>query len=286
MIIVPRKQGQLSNRLFHLSKIYAFCIKYNIPLIYTPFYEYKEFFVLNTQKNPATLLVGNFLSYKLVQILYRILIKIKFYSSPFHHIIKLEDFLSIYKIDNPDFIKLTKSKPFIFLDGWGVDTGNLHIYYKQQLIQLLEPISNHKKLAKKIVGNLRAKTDIIVGIHIRRGDYKSFEGGRYYYDYQDYYRLISECKKQFEDKEIYFIITSNENCEKEFLINQKVNLHFSHENEFIDSIILSYCDYIIGPPSTFSLWASYYNNVPLQMIKKKDQKVILSGFQTYEERNK
>ncbi len=283
MIIVPRKQGQLANRLFHLSKIYAFCLKYNIPLIYPPFYEYKKLFMLKTSKNKATLLTGNFLVYKVIQIIYRILIKIKFYSSHFHQIIKLGDFTSKYKIDSPDFIKTTESKLFVFLDGWGIDSGNLHISYKQKITELLEPITYHLISAENIINTLRSKTNIIIGIHIRRGDYKTFENGRFYYEFQDYYRIILECVKQFDEKSIYFIITSNENCEKKFPIDKELNLHFSHENEYIDSIILSLCDYIIGPPSTFTLWASYFSNVPLQMIKNKSQKITMSGFQTYEE---
>jgi hypothetical protein len=36
-----------------------------------------------------------------------------------------------------------------------------------------------------------------------------------------------------------------------------------------DLYALASCDYIIGPPSTFSQWASFYGNVPRYMVNYK-----------------
>jgi hypothetical protein len=33
-----------------------------------------------------------------------------------------------------------------------------------------------------------------------------------------------------------------------------------------DLYSLARCDYLLGPPSTFSLWASFYGNVPLHQM--------------------
>ena len=43
---------------------------------------------------------------------------------------------------------------------------------------------------------------------------------------------------------------------------------------------MSLCDYIIGPPSTFSGWASFMGRVPRLQLKSRDQAVRLEDFVT------
>lgn len=45
-----------------------------------------------------------------------------------------------------------------------------------------------------------------------------------------------------------------------------------------DQTLMSQCDYIIGPPSTFSTWASFMGKVPLLHLYSAGQKVKLSEF--------
>jgi hypothetical protein len=40
----------------------------------------------------------------------------------------------------------------------------------------------------------------------------------------------------------------------------------TEENAVQDMYTLAECDYILGPPSTFSMWASYYGGRPLFMM--------------------
>jgi hypothetical protein len=44
---------------------------------------------------------------------------------------------------------------------------------------------------------------------------------------------------------------------------------------------LASCDYIVGPPSTFSLWASFYGQVPLCFLQKPDEFLALANFVDY-----
>lgn len=55
---------------------------------------------------------------------------------------------------------------------------------------------------------------IIIGVHIRRGDYKYWENGKYYFTddiYQMYMNSISSELKKRSNKKIKFILFSNEN---------------------------------------------------------------------------
>ena len=44
-------------------------------------------------------------------------------------------------------------------------------------------------------------------------------------------------------------------------------------NAATDLYALSLCDRLMGPPSTFSRWASFVNHVPLYFIFDKNQKI-------------
>lgn len=48
-----------------------------------------------------------------------------------------------------------------------------------------------------------------------------------------------------------------------------------------DMYSLAECDYIIGPPSTYTMWASFYGEVPLYMVDNPSLKPVLSDFKFY-----
>ena len=55
---------------------------------------------------------------------------------------------------------------------------------------------------------------------------------------------------------------------------------FDYTNRFFinDLYAFSKCDYIIGVVSTFTLWASFFGNVPLCSINKIDQEININSF--------
>ena len=52
-------------------------------------------------------------------------------------------------------------------------------------------------------------------------------------------------------------------------INEIINLDFKSNFSWMeDQMILNECDLIVGPPSTFTMWASYISETPLIQISK------------------
>jgi hypothetical protein len=74
-----------------------------------------------------------------------------------------------------------------------------------------------------------------------------------------------------------FLICSDERIElKNF---DGLNVFQIKDAILIDDLYaLSECDYIIGPPSTFSEWASFYGSVPLRVIENGVETVLLNQF--------
>ncbi|MCM1141943.1 MAG: alpha-1,2-fucosyltransferase [Muribaculum sp.] len=112
----------------------------------------------------------------------------------------------------------------------------------------------------------RKEFDIIVGVHIRRGDYANWLNGKFYYSDEKYLSVIEKICTKFPYKKIGFYFASNEAIDK---TNFRSIDYFQIDKATpaIDLYALSRCDYIIGPPSTFSNWAAFYGNHPIQFIE-------------------
>lgn len=116
-----------------------------------------------------------------------------------------------------------------------------------------------------------------IAVHVRRGDYKTWEGGRYYYEDKDYLRFINRMKQLVREelgKDCLFYIFTNDRVYLEGF-----GITVSDNSWYVDQYIMSRCDYIIGPPSTFSLWASYTGLTPFYHVKDKEREFTLQDFE-------
>lgn len=112
----------------------------------------------------------------------------------------------------------------------------------------------------------RSENDIFCGVHIRRGDYKSYQNGAWYFDDKTYNLFMIQFKQLFPKNRVKFVVVSNENVDySKFSVDV---IHTNSRSAIFDLYTLSMCDYIIGPHSTFSMWASFYGRKPLEFLYK------------------
>lgn len=159
----------------------------------------------------------------------------------------------------------------------GFNKSKNHLKYAVELKKMFTPRIEIKSEVESVFMSVRAKSKIIIGVHIRYGDYKFWNEGKYYYSIAQYHKLMLNIKNLFRGYSVAFFISSNE----------KIDLSvFTDCNCFIipnststkDLFGLGLSDYIIGPPSTFSGWASYYANTPLYFIENPDEEITISSF--------
>lgn len=153
------------------------------------------------------------------------------------------------------------------INGW--DYRASYKYYpseKEKIKDIYCPNPNICKDVETIFSNYKEKGYFIIGVHIRRGDYKDWENGKYYFELNEYAFQMIELLKIYPNQKVIFFISTNEpNLGKYF---EKINTFKLHATAAHDLYALSMCDRIIGPLSTFSKWASFYGNVPLKFIEK------------------
>ncbi len=166
-------------------------------------------------------------------------------------------------------------------DAWKyIPDHNLMSEYKSEIRQLFAPQNQTVMQVEKVFDQNVKPERLIVGVHLRRGDYKTFMNGRYFFDGEVYRLAMNTLQEQIQRE------TGNETL---FLLcsDSPVNMNsFDDFNTFQvkdtsaikDLYALSRCNYIIGPPSTFSMWASYYGDVPLRFLMSKEENIHLSDF--------
>jgi hypothetical protein len=273
MLIVCSKEGQLCNRLFHFSHIASFAKENNEILWYPYICEYSNFFkILRTdqlKKHKIIIYSNPFLQWML-KIIRWVLIRIPSKKIMIYNDLENEINLNSFKGD---------SHRLLFLSGWllrdNISFSKNNSYIKNIFQFNDEVVQNVDEQLKKI----KKSNVLLIGIHIRRGDYASFEGGKYFYDAHIYKDKIHQLKNLYRnEKNIHFIISTNDYNFVNSNMLYGADITHNHGTEESDLYCLSQCDLIIGPPSTFSAWASFFGSVPLLHITHENQIIQKSDF--------
>lgn len=172
--------------------------------------------------------------------------------------------------------KLVPNTNFIIAAS-GTHKSRNHLKYDKEFKKMFKPDKLIISEVDKVFEQVRKNSEIICGVHIRYGDYKYWKDGKYYYSLEQYHKVMLNVKKIFPNKSVVFFISSNEKIDMKAF---KGCTCFSIPNSSAtkDLYGLSTTDYLIGPPSTFSGWASYYGNTPLYFIEDPNEEVSQESF--------
>lgn len=116
----------------------------------------------------------------------------------------------------------------------------------------------------------RKEDEFIIAVHIRRGDYKNWLDGKFYFENETYIRLINEAIQEYKDKQVKILICCNETIEIDLNDIQGKIIICDSNSDVVDLCMMSMSDLIIGPPSSFSGWASFIGHVPKFYVMSKD----------------
>lgn len=278
-IIACSKEGQLCNRLFHFSHFIANALENKLELHYLFFDEYLRYF----DENLTMELLKNNIKIK-SSFFRKILLNIFARFAP-NFLLTSQSYIILRSPRIVDLKKLpqeTEGKSYqILAHGWLFrDYQN----FKKHADQIRKFFAFRGDISKKVsekISPIKSPNSVLVGVHIRRGDYKKFQNGKYFFSDECYLDKINQLKNIFmaQNKTSLFLVTSDD---PNILKNQSYrlpNVRVFNGNPIESLCALSMCDYLIGPPSTFSSWASFYGKVPLQFLESKDQKLAFNLFQ-------
>jgi len=291
MILFSNKCGQLGNRLFAFSHLIGFAAANNVEIVNLSFDEYAQYFETTSKdvfcRYPATesVIKSNTIRtflFLVNRLVLKLLRRLHFRRSALHQIVLAD--LPEYQFDQDRYYNLEKlisensiHKDFTFLFGrFFRDYKNVQSY-QDEIRRYFTPIPSIAANIQQFLTNVRCeKPDLVVGVHIRGGDYSTFVAGKYFYSQESYIEKMSELQGGMPNKNIKFIICSNERLDTTKF--KLVNFVMAPNHLVEDMYILAGCDLIMGPPSTYSLWASFYGNKPLYQIRDIRKRPVMSDF--------
>jgi glycosyl transferase family 11 len=187
----------------------------------------------------------------------------------------------VVDLSRPEVQSRVKQSRATFLVGetFRYMKGSPYETHLARIREYFEPVDDTQR---SVAGYLEKFADIgeviVVAVHMRRGDYRQWSGGKFFYSDEVYLEKMLQFQAEFPSKTIRFILFSDDPIKLAFFEEAGLEVHPAIGGVFEDLHLMSKCNYIMGPQSTFSRWASYYGSVPLLIIREAAQPVKREQF--------
>ncbi|HTQ41040.1 MAG TPA: alpha-1,2-fucosyltransferase [Pirellulales bacterium] len=174
-------------------------------------------------------------------------------------------------LDNPTVVSAMRERHFVILDGWHFRAPVALSHHASIIRRFFRPRQIFLREVRSVVKSAKQNCDVLVGVHVRQKDYARWRNGRYFFDVGAYVRWMREMQAMLKGRAVKFLVCSDERYEPDAFGSLPVAI--GSGTAICDLYALASCDYIIGPPSTFSLWASFFGGVPLLHLTSVDHRL-------------
>ncbi len=278
MVLIQKRVGQLGNQLFNIAHFAAAALDHNFKVLCPCFqYPLDQFPSLNSDERVR---VWNFSSATANRAVHRAfkLLRKTIPQSPVHECCVAEG-PPYTAIDGPEFTETARRKLVVACEGFGFRACRSIVNQYDRIRELFRLSGETVDRVNRYVERHSWGRNVnVVGFHIRRGDYRDYLGGRYCYDDDAWVRWIDQARAALHSPSRRFvgILFSDEDLTS--LANSADDLFLAPGSAFEDLHMLSRCNFILGPPSTFSGWASFIGRVPIMRLEAASVKVTTSSF--------
>ncbi len=284
MIIIAQRIGQLGNRLVLFAHLIAFAQEHHLTVINLAFDEYAPLFQstrsdLLCRYPPAPFPLKPTPMRR--RLLFRLAARVMRGAKkrlPFVHVQHLDDD-ERFELD-ANFAEIARHN-IVLIGGYFFRMPGGFPESADTLRAYFQPMPSVQSSVQQVTRSARAGHDILIGVHLRQGDYREYENGRYFYTTSQYIALMSKVVALFAPRRAAFLVCSNEPQKAGAFAGFPVTFGTGDLAE--DLYGLTACDYLIGPPSTFTVWASFYGSVPLCRVFDPSVELRLEDFQLAQE---
>ena len=158
--------------------------------------------------------------------------------------------------------------------------------HRDEAASCLRPRTEHVRRPAEFLKSIRREFTTVLGVHMRRGDYKRFRKGRWHYSDEQYARFMADFAKATPHS-VAFVLISDEPVEERSFPGLVARAGYPGPCGFFrmtpstfheDLCLLSLCDFVAGPPSTFSWTAALSGRCRYLQLVRADQPCIPSRF--------
>lgn len=293
LFIIAKRIGRLANRLTLFANFIAYAEEYGHSLVNTAFYDDAHFFGTTCKnvcwqypegrnRNFSCITPGVAGVIRRSQILYqtaKTFARLHERCPVFgERVVTLRDIeKTITMLEGAAVRSRIASASVVLIHGWNFRAPKPLKSHAGKIRRFFRPKNEYLTKGRLIVDQLRLNADIVIGVHVRHGDYALFRDGKYFFSTSRYAAWMHELREQFPGKKVSFLVCSDEQRhESEFPM---LPVCFGPGTPMGDLYALAECDYILGPLSTFSQWASYYGAKPLLLMQGENESPDLERFQ-------
>lgn len=291
VIVLEHNGGRLGNQLWNLANIYAYCLERGYACKDYSFFDYDRFFsipIFQPLIDPLLKVLPGRIRRKIYSFLVRKIKDKKDSSFLSSEEVAKNEAVRFYLPPSPNENKtqqaeLAKAEESlqnnIYTLGWMFRNPEGLQKFHSEIVSFLTPSKTIKKKIDRRINELRRQHTSIVGVHIRQGDYRNFDGGKFFFNQEEVRDILhSYIDSTTQDTtKTFFIICSDEPINKDLFSDFSYDVNNGGAVE--DLFTLSATDKIIGSDSTFGGFASFYGNIPIIFFSKEGM-----DWQTFEKR--
>ena len=172
------------------------------------------------------------------------------------------------------FAALAKKSRHLLALGWLFRSETLLAQHADAVRDHFQISPQHNDNVRAAISTLRQRADFVVGVHIRHGDYATFMGGKYFFTTQQYAAAMRGIAQQLPGQRVAFLVCSNSSLNRRDF--GELDVQFGPGHIIEDMYCFAETDLLIGPPSTYTGWASFIGKVPLVAMHQADAPIDLS----------
>jgi len=273
VIVIAYKPGRLGNRLLQFATFIGFAERTGVRIVNPSFDEYAHMFE-GTSRDPFCRYPPQRSIVPRGQLARRALFVGAYYAA--RAIVRLglhSRVARVISLEWPQrrfldqsFLDEIRGSWLVFIQGWRLvlpGPGPSDLWGPPGWIAPhTDVIRRHLRLKEEYVRRVdallekaRQGCDRLIGVHIRQGDFLTDKNqGRYYYTTAQYVEKLRALSDLYRPERVGFFVCSDEPQPAELFADLACT--FGGEDPVVDLHSLARCDAIIGPPSSFSLWAA------------------------------
>ena len=292
IFVVGMRTGRLGNRLTLFANVIGFAAEHSHRVINPAFHSYAHLFE-NTRRDiycryPVVwrrslfdMIPGVATAIRKTRILYHCVHQASKLNHRFpilgKNVFTLREVSSqTISLDAPEVQSRMAEAKVVFVHGWRIRAPESVQRQANVIREYFRPIAELEQASRQPVERLRQNADVVVGVHVRLGDNWKWHGGKYYFPVSQYVTWMNELAGQFPGRKVAFLVCSDEpRNEVEF---PGLSVELGPGSVVGDIYALARCDYIMGPPSTYTQWASFYGNHPMLSLDSGNQRIDRTKF--------
>jgi hypothetical protein len=283
VIVIAKKVGRLANRILLFAHFIGIAVEYGFTIVNPTFGNYAGYFPSTARdllcRFPPALPVPPMPGCR--ELLYRagLLVAdvLHFLQSKGVDVglirLRRDQYL---ELDSPAFLTVARRHRILLVQDWFFRSPSNCEKHREVIRSHFTPWQHHLDHVRALVEPARTRGRFVVGVHVRQTDYRRYKEGRFFYSHEQYRGVMEKVQAVFSGTEVSFLVCSDAAVPPHAFAGFDVLYGNGHELE--DLYALAACDRLIGPPSTYSKWASFYGAVPRYEIIDPAQELNVRSF--------